>query len=918
MKTKLTTAIILLVSLVSFSQTFSFEDLNYTVTSTSPNTATLSGGTGIGDLIIPATVTNPDTNVTYNVTAISNSVFRGDSLTSVVIPDTVITIGNSAFRGNDLISITLGSGLQSIGELAFAGNSTQTTIISTAITPPTIGANAIGRRAATNLTVPAESAVDYIINGWTDFLSINGQTQTDFIGFTIDNITYEIKSFSPNTVETVSNTNSGAVVIPSIVSNDGQDYTVTEIGFGSFSGDGLTSISIPNTVIVIGENSLSFNDLTTITIPTSVTTIEGRALQSNKFSTMVIPNSVTTIGALSFAFNELTSVIISENLTTIPSRAFAGNNLQNITIPENVTTLGERAFEGNELIELTIPVNVSIIGDETFNDNNIIAVTSLNEIPPTLSSDSFSNRDQIAVTVPQGKETAYVEGGWTDFFSINDEVQVGISFTVDDITYIITSLAPNTVTLTNTNNLDGDLVIPETINFNNTSYSITAIGANAIDGSLLTSITTEAITAPIATATSFGDNSLLNLNTPDGLQNNYEVAGWTGFFSINGEAQIGLSFIVDSLSYTITEATPNTVELSGGNAIGDLVVPETVVFNNFNFTVTTIGTEAFRNSSLTSLVIPNNITIIGASAFRGSELASITLGSGLTTIGELAFAGNAAQTTIISRAITPPTIGVNAIAERAATTVTVPAGRAATYEAADWTGFKAIIEAEGISINLKVFLQGASLNPNTGEETLMRDDLRLAGLVPTTSPYIDALTITSTVLETTGDDAVVDWVFIQLRDATDNSLVIAEQSALVQRDGDIVTTDGVSVVAFTVDASDYYVSISHRNHLGLISANTVSLSSTVTSLDFTNDSSLVAGGTTAIASLSSGVFAMFSGDTNNDAGIRLTDRTQIRTVLGERDFYSNDDIDMNGIIQLSEITLLVQNLGNLQQFTTEE
>ena len=53
------------------------------------------------------------------------------------------------------------------------------------------------------------------------------------------------------------------------------------------------------------------------------------------------------------------------------------------------------------------------------------------------------------------------------------------------------------------------------------------------------------------------------------------------------------------------------------------------------------------------------------------------------------------------------------------------------YIDANWTGFKSTTEADK-ALAIKVFLQGAFINPNTGEENLMRDDLRRNNLLPTT------------------------------------------------------------------------------------------------------------------------------------------------------------------------------------------
>ena len=57
-----------------------------------------------------------------------------------------------------------------------------------------------------------------------------------------------------------------------------------------------------------------------------------------------------------------------------------------------------------------------------------------------------------------------------------------------------------------------------------------------------------------------------------------------------------------------------------------------------------------------------------------------------------------------------------------------------------------------------------------------------------------------------GKDAIVDWVFVELRSKISPTVVIDSRSALLQRDGDIVDVDGVSSVTFNVASPDsYYV-----------------------------------------------------------------------------------------------------------------
>lgn len=253
-------------------------------------------------------------------------------------------------------------------------------------------------------------------------------------------------------------------------------------------------------------------------------------------------------------------------------------------------------------------------------------------------------------------------------------------------------------------------------------------------------------------------------------------------------------------------------------------------------------------------------------------------------------------------------------------------------------------EQVALTLNLSpiVFLQGAALNPNIGEESLMRDDLRSNNLVNTTSPYADALMCNSSVFTVTGSDAIVDWVFVELRDKNDNTSVLYSTSALLQRDGDVVATDGTSDLSFNVSADNYYVAIKHRNHLGIITANTVPLSSTTTVVNFTDSNNQITYGSNAQTTfgMPSGVVAMWTGDVNGDGIIQYTGTSAdtpgiLTNALNDQgnflnfptytvNGYSNYDVDMNGGAQYTGGTadspLILQNVlahpGNFLNFTT--
>lgn len=78
-----------------------------------------------------------------------------------------------------------------------------------------------------------------------------------------------------------------------------------------------------------------------------------------------------------------------------------------------------------------------------------------------------------------------------------------------------------------------------------------------------------------------------------------------------------------------------------GWTISTANIPSVVTYNSRNYSVKSIGENAFRScSGLTSVMIPNNVTIIRKAAFREcAVLISIDIPSSVETIGEYAFYG---------------------------------------------------------------------------------------------------------------------------------------------------------------------------------------------------------------------------------------------------------------------------------------
>lgn len=190
----------------------------------------------------------------------------------------------------------------------------------------------------------------------------------------------------------------------------------------------------------------------------------------------------------------------------------------------------------------------------------------------------------------------------------------------------------------------------------------------------------------------------------------------------------------------------------------------------------------------------------------------------------------------------------------------------------------------GVTLNLKVMLQGPLFGAADG---LMRDNLRQQGAIPLSQPYSTALsprfahvngggteTTTQAVLDANAGtgDAVVDWIFVEIRDAANQETVIRTVSALLQRDGDIMAANGGPLNVDGLPAS-FFVSLKHRNHFGALSTEVLNVVNAEVALDFTtieNDDLFALSGFTpdvAMATMN-GMRALYTGNANLDGQVK--------------------------------------------------
>lgn len=473
--------------------------------------------------------------------------FENETITEVVIPETVTTINAKAFHTSAL-------------EMIFI--------------PETVETMPSGDATFTNMMVFCEA--ESKPSGW----KCNANSSLFLYGYSYqqyltekENIKYLAENnpdfeFSGSIVNAYNGTES-VLVIP---------LGVTSIANGVFRDNkNLVSVRLPETMNKIGDNAFyDCTNLESIYIPQGVTSIGGSAFRGcsslevievspdnqnfasegncllNKTKTKliagskmsVIPSSVTTINANAFYGAGIRSIEIPSSVTSIGANAFTDCvGLTTITIPTGIKTLSASTFQGcTNLVSFTIPDSVTSIKNNVFYNCSSLTEVLIPSSVTSIGSKVWSGCAALTKIEVDSANTKYASEGNCLLNKAKTELIVGCK----------TSVIPSTVQTIKSNAFYNCTGLTS-ITF---SSGVTTLENNAFYG--CTGLTSLTITSSITAIYAYAFSGCTNLTSVTFAV----TTNWFTASSKNAEEGTDLeSATLANATLAATELTTNSVNL---------------------------------------------------------------------------------------------------------------------------------------------------------------------------------------------------------------------------------------------------------------------------------------------------------------------------------------------------------------------
>ena len=568
--------------------------------------------------------------INFGITHIGKNAFANCLLTSLTLPESVMSIGEDAFFGSRTEAVHMDS-IESWFTISYANDGSHPNYDST------LGCRLyLGGAELTNITVP---------DGITD---IGSHAFRHCINLSRITIGKDAASIQSNAFYDCPNLNTINVA-------EGNTHFCTVSGV--LLNAALTKVILcPRTRI--GHYS----------ILGSVTDIDNYAFQGcSKLTSVMIPEGVASIGIYAFAgCSGLTSITIPEGVASIGSSAFLNcSGLTSVMIPDSVTSLGSRAFDGcSKLTGVIIPGSLRFIDYGVFSGCISLETVALGNGITNIDNYAFSNCGTIkAVTIPgsisymyeyafygSSLTQIYFEGPETAWHSVSRGVRLDYQNilyydgTDGSITWHLSSYA-GTLTLSGSGAMPN--YTANTAPWGNQIQQavigdgITTIGSCAFyDCRDLTEILIPNQVTEIGNLAFYGCYGLKSITIPESVTSIQNSAFQNCVITDIHIASIG-SWL--GIQFGNTDSHPNRVNTChlyiGDTECQDLTIPDGI---------TGIGSYAFCGCAyLTGVAIPESVTRIGPYAFyHCGGLADIQIPDQVTKIGDYAFSGCSALTSV--------------------------------------------------------------------------------------------------------------------------------------------------------------------------------------------------------------------------------------------------------------------------------
>ncbi len=526
------------------------------------------------------------------------------NLTSVNIPSTVTTIGNNTFSlCSKLTEISLPEGLTKIGDYAFSGCSGVTEIVlPDSLTGVGIDAFS-GCHGLTEIIIP------------DSFTSINYSAFESCNGLTSVVIPDSVSSIHHGAFNNCSNLK--YVIVPESVTLI-ENYSFDELTIlAVYEGSYAHSFSVENNLFhiiydgihtpeVYTENGISYyitngeaiaynsdDTLTSAVIPATVsgypvTEIISAFMDNNNIKFVTLPEGLKVIGNSAFAGAScLSSVNIPSTVTSIEYNAFYECcTLTEIILPDGLKSIGEAAFSFcTGLTKIILPDGIENIGSGAFVGCSGLTGINLPDSITSIETIAFFGCDRFTEIVLPDSITSIGSGA---FMMCSNLAAVTIPEGVTGIAENAFGSCPKLITV----------VIPK---------SVTSLYTSSFSETTVLAVYKDSYAHTFAV-----DNGLL-YGIYDGV-NPLEIYidGGVTYYTADGEA------VVIGVDDNLTE----------------IVIPAKIN----GYPITEIGNNAFCESNVTEIVLPDGIKRIGENAFRYcSSLTTINLPDSISEIGSGAF-----------------------------------------------------------------------------------------------------------------------------------------------------------------------------------------------------------------------------------------------------------------------------------------